>query len=330
MREKGYTYYSSGQCPQYQAKVGTCSRDDHYLKCDAVTWCKQNGYNTEKCDPPFFVDGQCPNGKLYYKQCKEDRPRACREAGYVNSCSSGRLYATTNRCQWDTSYGKCCTASPSAGCPSNYSVNYDASRGSSGTKGSVSCSGNYVSTRVSSAECGTGCYECRYNSDCDATDKSCSYGCASTNSCGKCTSCKSCSNSCSTGSISVSCSGGQTKEAVGTTQCGNTCYKCVSSNPWVIWVEPVGNSRACDLCGHQSYCGSAYNTKYVVTYKKEIYCKNTSTGEKNHICSQNGYQDYSQKWDTSSACDPTSYTVDTTGYSAGSCNSDGTASCDWY
>ena len=36
--EKGYTYYSSGECPQYQAKVGTCSRDDHYLKCDAVTW----------------------------------------------------------------------------------------------------------------------------------------------------------------------------------------------------------------------------------------------------------------------------------------------------
>ena len=41
---KGYTYYASGECPQYYAKVGTCSRDDHYLKCDAKTWCEQNGY----------------------------------------------------------------------------------------------------------------------------------------------------------------------------------------------------------------------------------------------------------------------------------------------
>ncbi|MBQ8631915.1 MAG: hypothetical protein IJ479_09410, partial [Alphaproteobacteria bacterium] len=211
-----------------------------------------------------FVDGQCPNGKPYYKQCKEDRPRACREAGYVNSCSPGRLYATTNRCPYDKSYGKCCTASPSAGCPSSYAVTCDPARGSSGTdtcgytcyrccsdecsrgsknytgsyatttecgstcryckdctsgstsysgsyvgssecgncyscsdtcrsgtKGGVSCSGNYVSTRISSTECGSGCYECRYNTDCNVTSKSCDYGCAYTNSCGKCTSCKS-------------------------------------------------------------------------------------------------------------------------------------------
>ena len=115
--EKGYTYYSSGECPQYYAKIGTCSRDDHYLKCDAVTWCKNNGYNTQTCSLPSFVNDQCPNGKPYYKGCKEDRPRACRESGYVNSCSPGRLYATSNRCPWDNSYGKCCTASPSAGCP---------------------------------------------------------------------------------------------------------------------------------------------------------------------------------------------------------------------
>ena len=58
---KGYTYYSSGECPQYQAKIGTCSRDEHYLKCDAVKWCKDNGYNTQTCSLPSFVNGQCPN-----------------------------------------------------------------------------------------------------------------------------------------------------------------------------------------------------------------------------------------------------------------------------
>ena len=41
---KGYTYYASGKCPQYQDVIGTCSRDDHYLKCDAAQWCKNNGY----------------------------------------------------------------------------------------------------------------------------------------------------------------------------------------------------------------------------------------------------------------------------------------------
>ena len=131
--KEGYTYYSSGECPQYYAKVGTCSRDDHYLKCDAATWCKNNGYNTQTCSLPSFVNEQCPNGQPYYKQCKEDRPRACREQGYVNSCSPGRLYATSNRCPWDNSYGKCCTASPSAGCPTDYKVTCDPSRGSSGT-----------------------------------------------------------------------------------------------------------------------------------------------------------------------------------------------------
>ena len=294
--KEGYTYYSSGECPQYYAKIGTCSRDDHYLKCDAAQWCKNNGYNTQTCSLPSFVDEQCPNGQPYYKQCKEDRPRACREQGYVNSCSPGRLYATSNRCPWDSSYGKCCTASPSSGCPSNYGVDCTGSASgtdacgytcyrccsdtcSSGSKnysgslagytecgtpcyrckdctsGSTSYSGSYVGSsecgscyacsdtcrtgsksvscsstedkvRVSSTECGSSCYECQYNTDCSVTSKLCTYGCASYNSCGKCTYCDSCSNSCSTGSTSSSCSSGYSAKAVGTTQCGNTCYSC--------------------------------------------------------------------------------------------------------
>ncbi len=262
--KEGYTYYSSGECPKYYAVSSVCRYDDRYLKCDATKWCKENGYNTTTCSLPSFVNDQCPNGKPYYKGCKEDRPRACREQGYVNSCSSGRLYATTKRCPWDNTYGTCCTASPSTGCPSNYKVTCDSSRGSSGTdtcgytcyrccndncpsgtsknysgsistytecgtackrckdctsgsrsytgsyvgssecgscyacsdtcrsgEKSVSCSSNYVKTRVSTTECGTACYSCEYNSDCSVSSKSCSYGCASYNSCGKCTSCKS-------------------------------------------------------------------------------------------------------------------------------------------
>ncbi|MDY4841220.1 MAG: hypothetical protein SO314_02490, partial [Alphaproteobacteria bacterium] len=203
--KKGYTYYSSGQCPQYQAQVGKCSRDDHYLKCDAVTWCKQNGYNTTSCSLPSYLDTQCPNGEPYYKQCKEDRPRACREAGYVNSCSPGRLYATSNRCQWDSSYGKCCTASPSAGCPSNYSVNCDASRGSSGTD-----------------TCGYTCYRC-CDDTCSRGSKNYSGSYAGTTECGS--TCRYCSTSCSSGSTSYSGS------VVGYNECGSTCRSCNSSCP---------------------------------------------------------------------------------------------------
>ena len=305
---KGYTYYASGKCPQYQDVIGTCSRDEHYLKCDAAAWCKNNGYNTQTCSLPSYPNEQCPNGQPYYKGCKEDRPRACREQGYVNSCSPGRLYATSNRCPYDSSYGKCCTASPSSGCPSNYGVtctgsasgtdacgytcyrccddncpsgtskNYsgsvstytecgtacrrckDCTSGSTSYSGSyvgssecgscyacsdtcrsgqksVSCSSNYVKTRVSTTECGSSCYECQYNSDCSVTSKSCSYGCASYNSCGKCTSCESApahthSYSCPSGysTSSSGCSNGYTTTSK-TCSCGaksGTCYKCNS------------------------------------------------------------------------------------------------------
>ena len=356
--KKGYTYYSSGQCPQYQAKVGTCSRDDHYLKCDPVKWCTDNGYNTQTCSLPSFVDGQCPNGKPYYKQCKEDRPRACRESGYVNSCSPGRLYATTNRCQWDSSYGKCCTASPSAGCPSNYSVNCDASRGSSGTdtcgytcyrccsdecsrgskyysgsyagttecgstcyyckdctsgstsysgsyagssecgscyycsdscsygSKSISCSWNEDKVRVSSTECGSSCYECQYNTDCDATDKYCSYGCAYTNSCGKCTSCNSkppvsCkkyyswkSGTVSSGSsvtytydVTCECSDG-TSRSLGTESRSSGCWDCDSAH--------LSCKASCGNCYHSN---PKYNDRNnYIDYGTADYCNTFSDG----------------------------------------------------
>ena len=268
--KKGYTYYASGKCPQYQAQVGKCSRDDHYLKCDAVTWCKQNGYNTEKCDPPSFIDGQCPNGKLYYKQCKEDRPRACREAGYVNSCSSGRLYATTNRCQWDTSYGKCCTYSPSAGCPSSYSVNCDASRGSSGTDTcGYTCyrccddtcsrgSKNYTGSKAGTTECGSVCRYC--NTSCSSGSTSYSGSIQGYNECGS--ACRSCSTSCPSGTSTYNPGGcgGSTRDECGT----KTCYYPYQSCHTHSYYCPSGYSSSCS----NGYSSTAY---------KECSCGQTSS-----------------------------------------------------
>ena len=257
--EKGYTYYSSGECPQYQAKVGTCSRDDHYLKCDAVTWCKNNGYNTQTCSLPSFVNDQCPNGKPYYKGCKEDRPRACREQGYVNSCSPGRLYATSNRCPWDSSYGKCCTASPSTGCPSNYKVTCDSSRGSSGTDTcgytcyrccSDACpsgtSQNYHGSYGGKTECGSSCYRCK-----DCTSGSRSYTGSS-----ECGSCYACSDTCRSGQKSVSCSSNYVKTRVSTTECGTACYSCQYNSACNV------SSKSCDYgCASYNSCNKCTSCK---------------------------------------------------------------------
>ncbi|MDY4840772.1 MAG: hypothetical protein SO314_00185, partial [Alphaproteobacteria bacterium] len=130
--KKGYTYYLSGQCPQYQAKVGTCSRDDYYLKCDAQTWCKQNGYDITSCSIPQYFSEQCPNGEELYKSCQTDNARACTELGYTNTCPSGqKLKNTSGRCAYDSSYGTCCTPSD---CPAYTSLT-SSSYGTNGTDG---------------------------------------------------------------------------------------------------------------------------------------------------------------------------------------------------
>ena len=259
---KGYTYYASGKCPQYQAQVGKCKKDDYYLKCDPVKWCTDNGYNTQTCSLPSFVDGQCPNGKPYYKQCKEDRPRACREAGYVNSCSSGRLYATTNRCQWDNSYGKCCTASPSAGCPSNYSVNCDASRGSSGTDTcgytcyrccSDECprgSKNYTGSKAGTTECGSICRYC--NTSCPSGSTSYSGSIVSYNECGS--ACRSCNTSCPSGTSATNPGGcgGSTKNECGTKTCYYPYQSCCT--PYSDESCPGATESCSDGCGGTRKC----------------------------------------------------------------------------
>ena len=299
--KKGYTYYASGKCPQYQAQVGKCKRDDYYLKCDAVTWCKQNGYNTQTCSLPSYLDTQCPNGKPYYKGCKEDRPRACREAGYVNSCSPGRLYATTNRCQWDSSYGKCCTASPSAGCPSNYSVNCDASRGSSGTDTcgytcyrccSDECSRgskDYTGSKAGTTECGSVCRYC--NTSCSSGSTSYSGSIVGYNECGS--ACRSCSTSCPSGTSTTNpggCGGSITNEcgtktcyypyqSCCTPSCSDTTSSC-SCGSYYISDGCGGTCRRCESCGPTSYTRTSIST---VWNHGACFLKCNYTGGNYHI-----------------------------------------------
>ena len=374
--KEGYTYYASGKCPQYQDVIGTCSRDDHYLKCDAETWCKNNGYNTTSCSLPSYLNEKCPNDYPLYKECKEDPGRACREQGYVNSCSPGRLYATSNRCPWDSSYGKCCTASPSSGCPSNHEVgcsgsasgtdacgytcykccddncpsgtskNYsgsvstytecgsscyrckDCTSGSTSYTGkyvgssecgscyacsdtcrtgskSVSCSSTEDKVRVSSTECGSSCYECQYNSDCSVTSKSCTYGCASYNSCGKCTSCES-APAC-THSSHKNCAYGCATYC----PCCSSCKTCNSAPDDGDDNNTGGGGTCTDTCASKGYSSSKPSGKTCSTTTvcgKTCYynCKSDCTD----TCSSKGY--YSSKpsgmsCSTTTVCGKTCY-----------------------
>ena len=218
-KEKGYTYYASGECPKYYAKIGTCPRDEYYLKCDAKKWCDDNGYKTTSCSIPQYVNEQCPNGLPVYKNCKTDNDRACKELGYTKSCPSGqKLWKNSNRCQYDNSYGKCCRPS---GCPAYSSLT--GSYGANGTDGCeytcyYTCNMNCPSGTSTSNPGGCGgstrngcgnktCYypyqSCctPYSSetDCSCGTTSCSDGCGGTRSC-----CKSCPSSSSSGGGSSS------------------------------------------------------------------------------------------------------------------------------
>ena len=277
--KKGYTYYASGKCPQYHAQVGKCSRDDHYLKCDAKTWCQQNGYNTTTCSIPNYVDQPCPSFGTLYKGCKRDNQRACRDTDYTNSCPSGqKLKKNSGRCSYDSSYGTCCRPS---GCPSNTSLSYS-SYGSNGTDGCeytcyYTCNPNCPSGTSTSNPGGCGgstrngcrtktCYYpyepcCTPYDDewgCDCGSYSCSDGCGGTRRC-----CSSCPDpeptpppSGNSGSGSGSSGGG-------------------SSNPWIGYARHA----SAGFCSPDTVNGYGYQWVYKVTKG----CRNTDTGEENDV-----------------------------------------------
>ena len=239
--DKGYTYYPTGECPQYYAKVGECNRDDHYLKCDAKTWCEQNGYNVTSCSIPKYVDQPCPSYGSLYKQCKTDNDRACKELGYTKTCPSGqKLKKNSGRCAYDSSYGTCCTPT---GCPSYTSLT-SSSYGTNGTDGCeytcyYTCNMNCPSgTSTSnpggcggSTKNGCGTKTCYYpykaccTPSCSDTTSYCSCGSYYiSDGCGG--SCKRC-ESCCTHSSHVSCSNGCETYC----PCCSSCKTCKSANP---------------------------------------------------------------------------------------------------
>ena len=230
--KEGFTYYASGKCPQYQAVTDTCPFDDYYLKCDAKTWCKQNGYNTTTCSIPQYVNEACPSYSSLYKECKTDNDRACKELKYTKTCPSGqKLKKNSGRCSYDSSYGTCCTPSD---CPAYTSLT-SSSYGTNGTDG-----------------CEYACYyTCNPNCPSSHPYSSDPTGCSdrTTNGCGN----KTCYNS-------VTCDpcpgyyecGGTWQYCTGTT-CSDGSKRC--SKYCVSDYFPIS-------CSSSSYCNGVYRNGY--------------------------------------------------------------------
>ena len=262
---KGFTYYASGKCTQYYAKVGECNRDDHYLKCDAKTWCQQNGYNTTTCSIPQYVNGPCPSYGSLYKGCKTDNDRACKDTGFTKTCPSGQKLHASGRCSYDNSYGTCCKPS---GCPSNTSLSYS-SYGANGSDGCgytcyYTCNPNCPSgTSTSnpggcggSTRNGCGTKTCYYpyqscctpysdESGCDCY--SCSDGCGGTRQC-----CGSCSSGGSSGSSGGgSCPSGYTWKDPNSNYWGDACWKFFenvhATYSYDYCIEKYGSKGPCNV-----------------------------------------------------------------------------------
>ena len=295
----GYTYYSSGTCPAYHNQE-TCVFNDKYLKCDATGWCRDNSYTISSCTSPKIVDTQCPNGLSLYKYCAcpSTYKYTCTGTGY--SSGNGTVCdGKYTKCNCSSLYdwtGSACIHTHSYSCPDGYSTSSSgmispastaktcacgATSGScykethshsySCTSGySSSCSYGYWGTASKKCSCGATsgtCYDCK--SYCEAnpcgsgcyTDRSCTYGCASYNSCGGCSSCesapvdpcagvscpsaKSCTYGCASYSSSTSC-------------CSSVCTSCNSApTPDPDPVDPCASvtcptAKSCSNCASYS------------------------------------------------------------------------------
>ncbi|MBO5443159.1 MAG: hypothetical protein J6A33_05170 [Alphaproteobacteria bacterium] len=105
-REDGYTLSS---CPENYIKGAACPLDASWVKecISPETWCQNNGYNIKECLLPDYPDTSCPYSPEYYKTCKTDNVRACKEEGYSLVCDTGKVRDGNQVCSYDDSFAKC-------------------------------------------------------------------------------------------------------------------------------------------------------------------------------------------------------------------------------
>ena len=249
--------YQSSPCSNGYTQIGTANET---CSCGEITYTLC--YKCQAPAAPSCVSGGSSSctGSTYCtygytsscKDCSGTTRYQCKSAPSCVSGGSSSCTGSTSCSNGYTSSCKDCNGTTRYQCKSAPSC---VSGGSSSCTGSTSCSNGYTS---SCKDCnGTTRYQCKSAPSCVSGGSSsctgstsCQYG--YTSSCKNCSGttlykCKSCSNTCSSGSLSVSCKSYETKKSVGTTECGNTCYKCEHSH-----------SYSCPTGYQSSSCGSGY------------------------------------------------------------------------
>ena len=154
--------------------------------------CIEAGYATTSCALPNYLYDRCPDNDAYYRSCREDKARACKEAGFTEtSCPSG--YITDRTCPYDSSYITCkenpcsgystCECGAAAGasiCYSGSTAKYSACENCDPCPGYYDCGGSwqYCEGSVCSADssrCSTYCESDHFPYSCGSDYGSC-YG----------------------------------------------------------------------------------------------------------------------------------------------------------
>ena len=189
------------------------------------------------------------------------------EYKYTSSNCSGKYTVSGSSCEGK--YNACV-------CKSEYSQNSSNCNGEYRPAGE-SCDGNYnrcemrPECTVSSMSCTYGCASynscskctsCKSNPDCSATAVSCDYGCASTNSCGICTSCSG-NPDCNVSDKSCDCG------CSSTNSCGKctSCKSCPPSDP----CSGVSCGANAYCSGGSCYCNSGYHKSGSACVKDEVH-----------------------------------------------------------
>ena len=188
---------------------------DSGYKVDTVQQCGNEGYSVTSCSLPAYPSGQCPYNGAYFAKCIEDRPRACKEAGFTEtSCASGTVVEAT--CSFDANYKKC-KCDPCSGY--DYTYAQATAQGYVPDGSCLSCSETKYKRKenpcsgYSSCECGG-----------EVGAASCYSGSIQKfKSCKKC-----CDDTCPSGSTTSACNNGSYTRRSGTTECGSACYVCLS------------------------------------------------------------------------------------------------------
>ncbi len=265
------------------AGFGSMGGDDGY-KVDTVQQCGNEGYSVTSCSLPAYPSGQCPYNSAYFAKCVEDRPRACKEAGFTEtSCASGTVVEAT--CSFDANYKKC-KCDPCSGY--DYTYAQASAQGYVPDGSCLSCSETKYKRKEN---------PCSGYSSCECGGETGSASCYS-GSTKKFSSCKKCcDDTCSDGTGK-----NYTGSAAGETECGNSCYKCNSTCPSGSSTSYSGTITSYNECGQacrkcSEDCPSGMSTSHP---------GGCSSSQQNECGTKTCYGGYEQcfcfRWETGGSC----------------------------